>query len=107
MKNTTLVMMLAGILVTLLCAESGQAIVDPDNKGQWAKPTNKGPDKEVPGFLVNLGPTGARGWMWGMRLRTDFARQILITKVDAGSPADGMLQVDDVILGINGGKFAR
>ncbi|MCG7851196.1 MAG: hypothetical protein MIO92_01600, partial [Methanosarcinaceae archaeon] len=32
----------------------------------------------------NLGPTGARGWMWGMRLRTDCARQILITKVDPG-----------------------
>jgi len=53
----------------------------------------------------NLGPTGARGWMWGMRLRTDYARQILITKVDPGSPADGVLQVDDVILGINGKKF--
>ena len=53
----------------------------------------------------NLGPTGARGWMWGMRLRTDYARQILITKVEAGSPADGILAVDDVILGINGKKF--
>ncbi|MCJ7820801.1 MAG: PDZ domain-containing protein, partial [Bacteroidales bacterium] len=53
----------------------------------------------------NLGPTGARGWMWGMRLRTDCACQILITKVDAGSPADGILEVDDVILGINGKQF--
>ncbi len=53
----------------------------------------------------NLGPTGARGWMWGMRLRTDCARQILITQVDAGSPAEGVLQVDDVILGIDGKKF--
>jgi len=53
----------------------------------------------------NLGPTGARGWMWGMRLRTDYARQILITKVDSGSPADGILQVDDVILGINSKAF--
>lgn len=54
----------------------------------------------------NLGPTGARGWMWGMRLRTDYARQILITKVDPGSPADGILAVDDVVLGINGKPFA-
>jgi len=53
----------------------------------------------------NLGPTGARGWMWGMRLRTDYARQILITKVDKGSPCDGILEVDDVILGINGKHF--
>ena len=54
----------------------------------------------------NLGPTGARGWMWGMRLRTDCARQILITHVAPGSPADGVLQVDDVILGINGKQFS-
>jgi len=53
----------------------------------------------------NLGPTGARGWMWGMELRTEFARQILITKVDKGSPADGVLKVDDVILGVNGRNF--
>jgi hypothetical protein len=46
----------------------------------------------------NLGPTGARGWMWGMELRTDFARQILVTKVDPGSPADGKLQVNDVLV---------
>ncbi|MCF7958595.1 MAG: DUF6288 domain-containing protein [Phycisphaerae bacterium] len=55
----------------------------------------------------NLGPTGARGWMWGMELRTDYARQILVTKIEAGSPADGILQVDDVILGINGKAFDR
>ena len=53
----------------------------------------------------NLGPTGARGWMWGMRLQTDCARQILITKVDKGSPADGVLKVNDVILGVNGKPF--
>ncbi len=53
----------------------------------------------------NLGPTGARGWMWGMRLQTDLARQILITKVDPHSPADGLLKVNDVILGVNGNLF--
>jgi len=53
----------------------------------------------------NLGPTGARGWMWGMRLRTDLARQILITKVDQGSPADGTLKKGDVILGVGGKNF--
>lgn len=54
----------------------------------------------------NLGPTGARGWMWAMRLRTELARQILITKVEKGSPADGVLMVGDVILGIDGSLFA-
>jgi hypothetical protein len=54
-----------------------------------------------------LGPTGARGWMWGWKLETIDARQILITKVDAGSPADGVLRVGDVILGIGTRPFDR
>ena len=33
------------------------------------------------------------------------ARQILITEVAKGSPADGVLQVGDVIVGINGQPF--
>jgi hypothetical protein len=53
----------------------------------------------------NLGPTGARGWIWGMDLQTDFARQILITKVEKNSPSYGILEVNDVILGVNGKKF--
>ena len=53
-----------------------------------------------------LGPTGARGWIWGWRLETTEARQILVTKVDKGSPADGRLDVGDVILGVNGKPFA-
>ena len=53
-------MSLAAILIPLVAAQPASAIVDPDNQGRWTKPTEKGPDKEVPGFLVNLGPTGAR-----------------------------------------------
>ena len=53
----------------------------------------------------NLGPTGARGWMYGRNLETTDARQILVTKVDTGSPADGVLKVGDVILGVGRGKF--
>jgi len=47
-----------------------------------------------------LGPTGARGWMWGKDLETTQARQILVTKVEKGSPADGILNEGDVILGV-------
>jgi hypothetical protein len=52
-----------------------------------------------------LGPTGARGWIWAWKLETTDARQILVTKVDEGSPADGRLEVGDVILGINRRPF--
>lgn len=54
----------------------------------------------------NLGATGARGWMYSERLTTLKARQIAITKVFSGSPADGVLKVGDVILGVGGKPFS-
>jgi len=55
----------------------------------------------------NLGPTGARGWMWGWKLATTDSRQILVTKIAKGSPADGVLAVGDVILGAAGRPFTE
>ncbi|MFM7250053.1 MAG: DUF6288 domain-containing protein [Planctomycetaceae bacterium] len=54
----------------------------------------------------NLGPTGLRGWMHCDTLVTKDARQILVTRVDEGSPADGLVRVGDVILGVGGEPFA-
>jgi Family of unknown function (DUF6288)/HEAT repeats len=63
----------------------------------------------------NLGATGLRGWMYtkpashldALQGRTTTAsRQILVTHVGAKSPADGVLQVDDVILGIGDQPFS-
>ena len=54
-----------------------------------------------------LGPTGARGWIWGWDLETTDSRQILVTQVDRGSPADGVPLVDDVILGVDGKPFTE
>ncbi len=63
----------------------------------------------------NLGATGLRGWIYtkaasnldGIQGRTTTAsRQILVTHVGAKSPADGVIQVDDVILGVGGTPFA-
>ncbi|HUT11719.1 MAG TPA: DUF6288 domain-containing protein [Thermoguttaceae bacterium] len=53
-----------------------------------------------------LGATGARGWIWGWRSHTTDARQILITRVFSGSPAEGILERGDVILGVDGKPFA-
>ena len=55
----------------------------------------------------SLGATGARGWMHCDRLVTADARQIRITKVDKSSPADGVLAVGDVILGVGGEAFSH
>lgn len=47
-----------------------------------------------------LGATGARGWIYAAKGQTVEARQILVTAVARGSPADGVLSKDDVILGV-------
>lgn len=54
----------------------------------------------------NLGPTGLRGWMFCDRMVTTDARQIFITQVEKGSPADGLFLVGDVILGVGGKPFS-
>ena len=54
----------------------------------------------------NLGATGLRGWMYCDKMVTSDARQIAITKVAKGSPAYGILEVGDVILGVGGKPFS-
>lgn len=64
----------------------------PDNEHRWT-----------------LGATGARGWVWskniGGGIQSDDARQILITEVAKGSPADSVMQKGDVVTGLNGQAF--
>ncbi len=55
----------------------------------------------------NLGPTGALGWMYVEAGMTVKARQILVTAVEKGSPADGVLEVGDVILGVGGNHLTN
>ncbi|WP_395718968.1 DUF6288 domain-containing protein [Prosthecobacter sp.] len=55
----------------------------------------------------NLGATGLRGWMYCDTLVTSDARQIAITKVEPKSPADGVIAVGDVILGVGGKAFSH
>ncbi len=66
-------------------------------------------------LTYNLGATGLRGWIYthpatyldSLQGRTTAAsRQILITHVGAKSPADGVMEVDDVILGVDGKPFS-
>ncbi len=55
----------------------------------------------------NLGPTGALGWMYVEAGMTEKSRQILVTAVEKGSPAAGVLEVGDVILGLFGKPFTQ
>ncbi len=54
----------------------------------------------------NLGPTGARGWINSSKMETSEARQIFVTEVAPGSPADGIIQPGDVLLGVDEQPFA-
>ncbi len=81
--------------------------------------TATGKEKAVPDFTKgdriperathdwNLGPTGARGWIHCDKMETSDARQICITEVEKGSPAAGVLEKGDVILGVAGKPFSH
>jgi len=85
------------IVIVMLCV----AVV---RTGMAAAPdlTAGGVPDEDPAITINLGPTGARGWVYHARTDTSESRQILVTAVDSGSPSVGILAVDDVILGADG-----
>ena len=62
----------------------------------------------------NLGPTGLRGWIYTHAANdlesqqgriTTASRQILVTDVGRNTPAAGVFQVGDVILGVGGKQF--
>ena len=62
----------------------------------------------------NLGATGMRGWIYTKPANfldsvqgrtTEVSRQILVTHVGKKSPADGIVRVDDIILGVDGTLF--
>ena len=66
-------------------------------------------------YTYNLGPTGARGWIYSTGNEwmfvpeglTSESRQIKVTAVDAGSPVAGILQTNDVILGLGSTLFTN
>jgi hypothetical protein len=102
MKFTLLPLALAAFLaapVPALAAGNGQPMTMPDFTTGDAIPAGAKHD-------WNLGPTGLRGWMFCDKMVTTDARQISITKVEKGSPADGVFRVGDVILGVGGKPFS-
>ncbi|MHC4250340.1 MAG: DUF6288 domain-containing protein [Planctomycetota bacterium] len=91
--------LLPALLFSLLMpASDARAARDPSNQERWAKPVENGPDKDVPGFLVNLGPTGARAI-----LKTN---SFVVKYVFPNSPAAGKLQPGDEIVAANGKQFS-
>ncbi|BCX49071.1 hypothetical protein HAHE_29790 [Haloferula helveola] len=97
--KTTLPIALFGLLSCGPLIAAPPVLPNPDfTKGE---PIPEGATKDW-----TLGAAGARGWMHTHRLATIQARQVYITKVAPGSPADGVLQTGDVLLGVAGKPFS-
>ena len=109
-------MNLKPLRLAFLCASS----LLPGHQLFAAKPPAAPPDLAQNGnvdrkLTYNLGATGMRGWIFTKAANffesqqgrtTTASRQILVTHVGAGSPAEGVMQVDDVILGVGGKLFS-
>ena len=97
-------------LTVLLLFAAATLAVSPSSAG---KPASAAPPDFTAGGKKDdshdwlLGPTGLRGWMYFRHEDlTAASRQIVVTAVDKGSPADGVVRVNDVILGTFGKPFA-
>lgn len=107
MKTKNLICAAVFVLIAVHLPAAEQPKTPPDlTKGDTTGVDRKG--------TYNLGSTGMRGWIFlkpathfdGLQGRTTApSRQILVTHVGAKSPADGVMQVDDVILGVGGKPF--
>ena len=102
---------------TLMCLASMAAMV---GNCLAASPPKTPPDLLTQSDTVDqsqtwsLGATGLRGWIYTQPASnldsqqgriTAASRQLLVTDVGPKTPADGVLKVDDVILGVNGKPF--
>jgi hypothetical protein len=94
-----LVPALLGVILSVCAAAPQNTMPNPDFTKGGKIPAGANHD-------WNLGATGARGWIYSHKLETTEARQIAVTKVDKGSPADGVLEIGDVILGVSGKPFS-
>jgi len=107
--NRPLVWTLATLLTMTGAAIGAPPVAAPPDLTQNQKVDHK--------LTYNLGATGMRGWIYTLPVRqfdlerlqgrtTLPSRQILVTHVGKNSPADGVMQVDDVILGTGGKPFS-
>ena len=101
------------LATSLIAASFAALLVTPCAAAKKIKATMTQPDflkgDPIPAGAThdwNLGATGCRGWMFSDKRSTADARQIRITEVAKGSPADGVLAVGDVILGVSGKPFS-
>ena len=98
-------------LAAMVMTGSLPAAEPPLNPPDLTKGETTGVDRNG---TYNLGATGLRGWIYTRPdnyhdsehgRTTTRSRQILVTHVGTKSPADGLVKVDDVIIGVAGSLF--
>lgn len=92
------------IAVCVFCPSPSHAF-DGKNEGLPNPDFTSGDKPDLNYHDWNLGPTGARGWIFGDGRATTKSRQIFITALADGSPAAKVLKLGDVIVGIGDKKF--
>jgi hypothetical protein len=98
-RNMKTIAILTSLALSAHAAGPNEAMPNPDFTKGDTIPANAKHD-------WNLGATGLRGWIYTNKFVTYDARQISITKADKGSPADGVIDIGDVILGVEGKSFS-
>ena len=103
-SNSKLSLMVRGeisfsLVFLFLGTMAAWAVKDEENQGRWEKACKIGPDAEVPGFLINMGPTGARGILE--------KKSYVVKHIFSGSPADGVLELEDEVYGANQKTFSE
>lgn len=91
-------------LTALLTAVSGSlpAQVHYDGRTPWSQRADSGPDAEVPGWYYNLGLTGIRA-----ELVANEPKALLVKYVLPKTPARKGVEIDDLIIGVDGKKFRK
>ncbi|MBT3199953.1 MAG: cadherin-like domain-containing protein [Phycisphaerales bacterium] len=95
MRNLIITALCACLTITASAADKPAKPIPDLTKGQELTRINK----------RWVGPVGIYCGAWRPRQRSDeqkYVRQLLVLEVDKGSPADGALEVGDVILGADG-----
>ncbi len=107
MKNQVIKARLIALAFAVILAMPGPALAAAKAEAMAMPDFTKGDTVAKDGpHDWTLGPTGARGWIFTSNGHSGEARQILVTAVAKGSPAATMLNVGDVILGVDGKNFS-
>lgn len=102
-QQTFRVKALFALLIFVTISGAAKAQVDYNESGYpWNQTTTVGPDAAVPGWFYNLGITGLR-----VQLDPNAPRTLVVKYVFPGTPAAGLIQIDDVITGVEGQAFTE